>query len=505
MKLVVFFGVIMEKKLFVNFNCAFNTHFETELELMLKNLKQGNEVYSLYCDGKLNRFCACSYNNSDKMLCDYCQAKYKKGIELIGLQKENCFSIAESSKYPEFLSCNFKSLDELTAIKFNNIDIGDNVVRTYNNLMCLQISNINDISQKFIYNSLNNSINVLNTFILLFNKIKFSSIYFFSGRFPEYYSILSYCKNHNITFYVHDRGANYNKYCCFKNSYFNNFETMIDNWVRMPLVQYKENGDNLKIGSQWFESRIAGSENAWISFSKKQVKNNLPENFSNQNFNVTIFNSSSHEVVIDDTRLSSECFRDEIAIIKKICDKFKTYKEYKFYLRCHPNIGFHKGSQYSRLLELKCEITDNLTVIMPEESIDSYSLVKNSDIVIVSMNSTVGAEAAFMGKPVILLGKALYQELDIAYRPKNFNELFNLLADKAIKAKPKINALKYGYCMATYGIDFQYYEPIGLFEGTFMGVNLNKSQKFLPLKGKIKRFYYKQKASLKKRIFGMNN
>ncbi len=490
----------MKRCLFVNFNCAYNTHFETELELMHKSQMIGDEVYSLFCKGGLNKYCAVAYENEDKLICDYCQAKYYKGMDLINLPIENRFSLKRDfSGYPEYIFTKYESFSELAKIKYKNINIGDNIARTYKSIVSIQADHIVEMPDDFIFNSLVNSISVLDCFIDLHKSINFDCLFFFSGRFPEYYPLLKYCQDNDIVFYVHDRGANYNKYCLIENSYFNDYQKVLDAFVTKNLK--KISGNNYQeIGKQWFEAKLKGSGAAWLSYTKDQEASKLPDDFDRNKHNIVIFNSSLHEISIDDSWAPLQCFKDEILLFRTLCEYYKDKPEYHFILRCHPNIAFNSGEQLERLEEFKTNSPSNLSIVLPREKVDSYELVKKADIVIASFSTTVGVEAVYLRKPSILLGPALFSHLNTVYKPENMDKLFELLDNKELPPKPYENALKYGYCMATYGEEFEYYQPTGIFEGTFMGVDLNKSHKFLPLLGKIKRFYYKQKASILKRL-----
>ena len=56
----------------------------------------------------------------------------------------------------------------------------------------------------------------------------------------------------------------------------------------------------------------------------------------------------------------------------------------------------------------------------------------------------MGVEATFWGKPSILLGRSLYENLNACYTPKNVDELISLI-EKDIPAKDRLGAIKYAY------------------------------------------------------------
>jgi hypothetical protein len=90
---------------------------------------------------------------------------------------------------------------------------------------------------------------------------------------------------------------------------------------------------------------------------------------------------------------------------------------------------------------------------------------------VVVFGSTVGIEATYSRKPSILCGAAYYASLDAAYRPASHDEVITLI-DACLPPKPIIGALQYGFYLKTFGMDFRYFEPSGLFSGKFKGVEI---------------------------------
>ena len=100
----------------------------------------------------------------------------------------------------------------------------------------------------------------------------------------------------------------------------------------------------------------------------------------------------------------------------------------------------------------------NLTLIRPEESVDSHALAEKMEKVI-SFGSTIGIEVAFWGKPVILLSECYYSLLDCCYKPRQLSEIFELIEAK-LDPKPQEEAIKFGYWNMTRGHNFKHYPYI---------------------------------------------
>jgi len=98
---------------------------------------------------------------------------------------------------------------------------------------------------------------------------------------------------------------------------------------------------------------------------------------------------------------------------------FKNKPEYHFYLRVHPMLGKFPNSQWDEIRHFDYR---NLTIIEPEEPVDSYCLLDSCEKVII-FGSTMGVEATFWEKPSILIGQSFYSLLDCVYQPQFTEEL----------------------------------------------------------------------------------
>lgn len=113
----------------------------------------------------------------------------------------------------------------------------------------------------------------------------------------------------------------------------------------------------------------------------------------------------------------------------------------------------------------------NLTVIEPDEKIDTYALIEACNKTVTSY-STVGFEATYWGAVSIFAGKAPYEDLNCAYQALSLDLLYNLIDNKELKPKPKENTYPYAYFNQVYGDDYKYFKAINHYEGYFMGMQL---------------------------------
>jgi len=78
-----------------------------------------------------------------------------------------------------------------------------------------------------------------------------------------------------------------------------------------------------------------------------------------------------------------------------------------------------------------------------------------------------------MGKPVVVLGDALYAGSGCCYEPAGFDEVAQLVTRDAIPAKPIEFCLPTAHFLMTHGTRYVHYRPKNLFEGTFLNDELS--------------------------------
>ena len=179
-------------------------------------------------------------------------------------------------------------------------------------------------------------------------------------------------------------------------------------------------------------------------FVKKQVKGLLPEGFDATKHNVVIFNSSEDELCsIDKDFESHALFLSHIEGVKTVARILADHPDYHVYLRIHPNLTGVNQPYHLLLHDLPKE-PGNLTVLPADSKYSTYDLMDAAEKVVV-LGSTAGVESTYWRRPVILIGSAMYYQLDVAYKPKDAGELSKLLLTQGLQPKPIDDALKYAY------------------------------------------------------------
>jgi len=82
-------------------------------------------------------------------------------------------------------------------------------------------------------------------------------------------------------------------------------------------------------------------------------------------------------------------------------------------IKVHPNLGgnYYIGKAVNELRvyqEMKSALPANVRIVLPEDSIDAYSLAEEADLGL-TFGSIIGLEMAMLGKPVLAASRALYE------------------------------------------------------------------------------------------------
>ena len=434
-------------------------HFETELDIAQQHLDRGDSVTFVSCLGGLAN---CEFNiEKDGGICENCRGRRKMGLELLS-QPVRQIEFSQIDDLPEDLQLEFESVEELIKYQWNEFDIGYAALSSLVSFCRDPDPDLNeyrDHLRMFLissWQSFQQSKSIL-------SQNSFDRVYVYNGRFAGMRSTLRACQQLNLDCYLHERGCDGQHFELLKNHLPHDLEkielAIRDAWSQADPVERQV------IGKSWFDERIERVEKVWHSFTKRQQRERLPDNWDPSRKNVSIFCSSDDEFVAIGDAWKNDLYPNQVDAIESIVrDMGVRQPETRFYLRMHPNLT---NVDNSRCRKMKSMDFENLTVIHPESEIDTYQLIRKSDIV-VSFGSSVGAEAVYWGTPSVLLGPCFYQNLGGVYRSHSHAQTLDWLADE-LEPKDNQGMLMYGHWFQTRGYPHRYFESTGLFNGHFKG------------------------------------
>lgn len=446
---------------------------QIQLEILLKLLKEGHEVYIVKASDELIKS-QTNYISPDYMVYHYHRI-YDKSVKI--LKKEgNIVELDYIHFENELSSIKVNNVVELKQIKHKNIEIGMGVASSLISL--IRDHELDTLAyKKDISIGLQNAINIIETLTEIKNQVRPKLIYVFNGRMATYAPVVDFSKKNEIDYNVFEFTSRADKYHVLNNAIPHNVsyrETeMREIWALEP-----NEGLKIKIASDFYERQKKGKSLMEDNFISYQKENHLPS-FDRSKELISIFNSSIDEFAsVPGWENYMYVFEDESSAIYKTCKHFEEDQNKQFILRIHPNLKFLNNSQVLKLQKLYT--LNNLIIVEALSPVSSYSLIEASDKVI-TFGSTVGIEATYFNKPSILLGMSFFDNLDVAYLPKTVSEVYKLINKFDLKPKEKENTYIYGYWWMTFGEAYVYRNYT--YEERFLNPSLSEIFKGGILKG----------------------
>ena len=421
----------------------------------LLNADIDDEIYFLSCKGALN---PCWSNLTGlKSLCELCRFNHKTAFHGIKHKINHIFvddfikdinieSLFEKQKYQ------YSSINDIRKIKYNNISIGYAGLSTYISKTRNREPVIDDIFKNYFNRLLKSQI------ILKIAIDKIIDIYHpdiisaFNGRVHDtrpVYETAIQGKNQY-------RGIESE----FKSTY--EFNRRIFNDALPHSVEYHtkaclslwentkyNNEEKLKIAKSFYDGRRKSLLTRDVKiYTDNQSDGLLPAGWKFTKNNIVIYNSSEDEYAsIGEEFDSLSLFQTQEEGIKYILSTTKD-PDIHYYLRIHPNLKDVNYGYHKRLKKLS-DIYTNITIISADSPISTYALMDHADKIIV-FGSTTGVEGCYSGKAVILLAAAFFYNLNVAYIPKNTNELVSLISERNLKPKPILGSQMFGFYVMNY-------------------------------------------------------
>lgn len=440
---------------------SLSPHYEVELDLIEKYLRENYQVTLLSCDGNLPSCIINPYHK--KLICFECKTRKSAGLKWVG---DNRISIKpfynltkkQDSIVKKLAAIEITSLKDLAAIELEGSDIGIAAWSSLSHVLRDAEPNVYQHAQlikKFLQSAAIVHFSISNQI----NNEKPDEIVAFNGRFAEIRPVVRAAWKAGIKTYLHEVAGVAGRYLLAENGFLHNlkvWEQQIESAFESSALSIAE---KRAIAFDWFNERRNKSSTKQFLFTDKQQTGLLPKSFSSDLVKVTIFNSSEDEFVGFEN-FQNPFYKDQNDGIKRLVDSFKGNQKIKFYLRVHPYLA-NRNTNQTRELKLLEQDYHNIEVILPESPFSTYSLIDNSDLVL-TFGSTVGIEAVFAGKPSVLMGRSVYENLGGVIKPRNHDELISIIEDYLRdKTLPNVShaeeaVIKYGFFMQKGGFEYEY-------------------------------------------------
>ncbi len=430
-------------------------HFETQLELMLEHAAKGDELIYLACDRALP-FCDANANN-DPIFCMACEIKRRRGLAMIGFRGRR---VALSSLYhaqcspdsaPLDILDGIDSIEELRRLQYDSYDVGETLVGcVFNNFRtCYPVF---EETTCFMRRAAVASLTLYRVVRAFLRENKPDVAYFFNGRGATSRCLVRACQAEGISFYTHERGSRIESYSLWPNTVPHDYgfraQDVMQVWEKNPNEAEKR-----AIAEVFFSNLRRGKyPSNYNNYLVKQRSGTLPDDWMDVRRRIVLFTSSE----IEHGAIANLGFRQLYAnfatAMNRIVEGLQEQNyDGKLFIRMHPNSA---GEATSILKQFHYADSPMVKLILPGEAVDSYELVLTAEKVIV-FNSTIGIEAARMGRPVITLNSCVYDALGVTHSPRTHAEAIQLiLADLPVPDAAMTDYL--GYYMSCFGHSFKY-------------------------------------------------
>lgn len=416
------------------------------LSLAIEEYKKGNNIFILNCDSSIGM---CDRNpNKNCAFCKACELIRKYNIKKFAPKDVEVHQMREYSKIidkTKLPKLQYNNAEELRALTYKGIDIGFGVMSTYISKTRNLNPKITDESRKYFDAEIEAQLYSLAVIEMLQEQNHFELMIFYNGRNIKEKAFLNFCQREGIDFWCTESRRDKDGRQ-FIDNYWNTIPHDMTTRGKKILECWNEAPEPLEerklIAKSFYENRRNAKPAGDKIYTANQVVGEMPKDWNNNIENIVIFNSSEDEFCAVSHEYDEEAvFKYQIEGIKAIAEHYKDDKTKMFTLRVHPNLMNIPYKYHTDLYKLDFP---NLRIIPGNSSVSTYSLMDAADKIIV-FGSTTGIESVYWRKPVICLAGALYRDLDVVYKPKNINELWQFIEQKDLACKYNDNVLAYGY------------------------------------------------------------
>ncbi|AOX03971.1 hypothetical protein BJP34_35140 [Moorena producens PAL-8-15-08-1] len=355
------------------------------------------------------------------------------------------------------------SLRELKAYKYNDADLG---LATVSSLISQTLSSHPDPDHHYplIQRFLLCSAMVYEKARALLLKNKPQKIIAWNGRTASKKGIFEAAKQLGVEVQYSERGATKDRYELFDQPPHDLA------YIREQIKTYWQQAgmDREELGHTFYKNKRQGEGIGSTRFTSEQQQGLVPEQTANHR-QIVYYSSSDDEYAAVGDLVKHPIFKNQREAVKSLITWASNQMDCYLTIRIHPHLQKKSLEDRNWWNSLTGK---NVQVIPPDSKVDSYALMDWADVV-VTYGSTTGVEAAYWGKPSVLLGDSMYSELGCVYQPRSEAEVYPLLENDTLAPLPQETCLPYGYYSLRKGMTYNYYNPKTAFTGDFLGEPLD--------------------------------
>jgi hypothetical protein len=282
--------------------------------------------------------------------------------------------------------------------------------------------------------------------IALIKEHKLGTVVVYNGRFTHDRAVAAAAEHAGVKVLNYDTGG-YDTAFDLTPAHTHDWAHLQD---RMKSMYSNWGDDRDDIGSSWFTNRQTHKDESLLLFVGAQTIGHL-EQLPEAEQLVVFFSSSGDEIAELDIDWA-DYLQSQEAALTALAAACRDRPGTKLVVRTHPHLRFKPADDLAGWLEAVARAAPDAH-IDPHSPVDSYTLMKRADIVF-TYGSTAGIEAAFMGKPVVVMGPSAYDELGCVQRIKTAPEIPNFLMNPP--TPNPTNAIPFGLMMQRRGFNYEH-------------------------------------------------
>ena len=417
------------------------------IELAWRHSTSGDEVTILSCEGDLG---SCPANpHHKKNLCTICKVQSKVSHSLY-LPKESQ-NVRLELRPGKLVLVDFETLEEFRDYKFGRLPAGKLALsQLVTDLRDCHVAleDLNGRGKELI----TNAVALYLESKRLLSRGHFDKVYVWNGRRDSDGPLLIAAQELGIPSFAYISGGSPDR-LYLSESTLHSFKVFREEVLRFQQRFSGHTGKKfLRSQAELFFQEIRTGRShipgrAWFGESFKPSSTGIfPRTTKSK---LAIFSSSLWETInFPEWQNADPTLKNTYSLLESIASDPEILDRYDIVIRWHPNLRT-AGENELRLLQETVRNTPRVKHVLPGDSADSYELIDEADLILTT-GSTISIEAAYLGKPTIVAGPAIFDELGSTYSAKNSQELRELLFQN-LDALPDNGAVMYGAWHRNYG------------------------------------------------------
>lgn len=434
---------------------AYSTpHFETDLEIAQRHLDLGDEVELMLCNAELS---SCQLNPlHEARRCVQCVSRNLQGAAQLSARVPvhgllTALTPDDHARLVE-IPRQFSDQQALRSYHFDGFDAG---LATLSSIIDFARSLTIDTKRHadLVHRTLRASVSAFLAVKRLLAAKTYDRVYIYNGRWSMVRSAVRACEQLRVSYFTHERGSDFRKFALYRDTLPHDKD---DYRARIAAVweHAREFPQTLPLADAFFQERRQRVEKTWFSHVKHQELGRVPSDWNRGARRIVFFTSSEFEFAAIGEGCTGRIYSSQALATRRISARLAQLSpESHLWIRVHPNDK--SPAAVKRWQEATAGLS-NVTVILPEERIDSYSLLEGAERIL-TFGSTIGVEATYWGKPSICADFSFWDGLDAHYDATSEDDLFALLTRPDLAPKPRENALRCGYYLNTNGGEFLHF------------------------------------------------